>query len=56
MTVTSTGVDPSNTYSGEYLTFEALEDGRFQFTNHIQYSLDGGTGNYLIHLGWTVTT
>lgn len=43
MTVPSTGVDPSNTYSGEYLTFEALEDGRFQFTNSIQYSLDGGT-------------
>ena len=30
-------------YSQEYLTFEALEDGTFQFTNPINYSTDNGT-------------
>ena len=30
-------------YSQDYLTFEALEDGTFQFTNAINYSTDGGT-------------
>ena len=29
-------------YSQDYLTFEALEDGTFQFTNPINYSTDGG--------------
>jgi len=30
-------------YSQDYLTFEALEDGIFQFTNAINYSVDNGT-------------
>lgn len=30
------------TYADAYLTFEALEDGTFQFTNPINYSTDGG--------------
>ena len=30
-------------YSQDYLTFEALEDGTFQFTNAINYSVDNGT-------------
>ena len=30
-------------YSQDYLTFEALEDGKFQFTNAINYSIDDGT-------------
>lgn len=29
-------------YSKDYLTFEALENGTFQFTNDISYSLDNG--------------
>lgn len=30
-------------YSRDYLTFEALQDGTFQFTNPINYSTDDGT-------------
>lgn len=30
-------------YSKQYLTFEALENGTFQFTKAINYSIDGGT-------------
>ena len=34
---------PKHDYSQDYFTFEALEDGTFQFTkNALQYSVDGG--------------
>ena len=35
-------VPPTPSYETQYLTFEALEDGTFSFTNAVQYTIDNG--------------
>ena len=35
-------VPPTPSYENQYLTFEALENGTFQFTNDVSYTIDDG--------------